>query len=79
MPEVPSANQPPIGLTRREKEVTLLVARGLTDRQTASKLSISEHTASNHVAKILSKLGLRSCTQVAAWATGHEEFTPDPD
>jgi predicted ATPase/DNA-binding SARP family transcriptional activator/DNA-binding CsgD family transcriptional regulator len=54
-------------LTRREREVALLVARGLTNRQIASELSVSRNTANNHVARILRKLGLRSRTQIAAW------------
>ncbi len=55
-------------LTAREREVALLVARGLTNRQIASELSISKRTVDNHVANILKKLGLRSRAQVAAWA-----------
>jgi predicted ATPase/DNA-binding SARP family transcriptional activator/DNA-binding CsgD family transcriptional regulator len=51
-------------LTAREREVALLVGRGLTNRQIASELSISEHTAANHVRKILKKLGVRSRTQI---------------
>ena len=58
-------------LTRREQEVALLVARGLTNRQISTELSISERTAGNHVAKILSKLGLRSRAQIARWASEH--------
>jgi predicted ATPase/DNA-binding SARP family transcriptional activator/DNA-binding CsgD family transcriptional regulator len=56
-------------LTRREREVALLVARGLTNRQIASELSVSRNTANNHVARILRKLGLRSRAQIAAWVT----------
>ena len=56
-------------LTRREREVALLVARGLTNRQIAEELSVSRSTANNHVARILRKLGLRSRTQIAAWVT----------
>jgi non-specific serine/threonine protein kinase len=56
-------------LTRREREVALLVARGLTNRQIASDLSVSRSTANNHVARILRKLGLRSRAQIAAWVT----------
>jgi predicted ATPase/DNA-binding SARP family transcriptional activator/DNA-binding CsgD family transcriptional regulator len=56
-------------LTRREREVALLVARGLTNRQIASELSVSRSTANNHVARILGKLGLRSRAQIAAWVT----------
>jgi non-specific serine/threonine protein kinase len=55
-------------LTRREEEeVASLVARGLTNRQIATELSISEHTVANHVAKILRTLGLDSRSQLTAW------------
>jgi predicted ATPase/DNA-binding SARP family transcriptional activator/DNA-binding CsgD family transcriptional regulator len=56
-------------LTRREEEVAALVTRGLTNRQIGAELSISEHTAANHVAKILRRLGLRSRAQLSAWMT----------
>jgi two-component system response regulator DevR len=46
-----------------------LVARGLTNRQIASDLYLSERTIENHVSKILRKLGLASRAQVATWAT----------
>jgi non-specific serine/threonine protein kinase len=52
-------------LTPREQEVALLVAQGLTNRQIARELSISEHTVANHVRKILKKLGLRSRAQIS--------------
>jgi non-specific serine/threonine protein kinase len=54
-------------LSRREWEVARLVARGMTNRQIATELIISERTADAHVAKILSKLGFASRAQVAAW------------
>jgi DNA-binding NarL/FixJ family response regulator len=60
-----SAEESPPALTRREEEVASLVARGLTNRQIASELSISEHTAATHVGKILRKLGLSSRSQLA--------------
>lgn len=66
-PEKPSASTAPSNLTRREREVASLVARGLTNRQIASELSISEHTVANHVAKILRKLGFDSRSQVTVW------------
>jgi DNA-binding NarL/FixJ family response regulator len=56
-------------LTPREREVVVLVARGLTNRQVSIELSISERTAANHVAKILRKLGLRSRAQIANWVS----------
>jgi DNA-binding NarL/FixJ family response regulator len=67
MPEQPPpADEPSERLTTREQEVALLVGRGLTNRQIARELSISEHTAANHVGKILKKLGLRSRTQISS-------------
>jgi DNA-binding CsgD family transcriptional regulator len=54
-------------LTPREREVVVLVARGLTNREVSSELSISERTAGNRVAKILKKLGLNSRAQIASW------------
>ncbi len=68
VPKDPSAGAASRDLTRREREVVDLVARGLTNRQIASELSISEHTVANHIARILRKLGLASRAQIAAWA-----------
>ena len=62
------------GLTSREVEVAALVARGLTNRQIASELSISEHTVANHIAKILRRLELGSRSQLTAWVV--ERQTP---
>ena len=61
-------------LTSREREVAALVARGLTNRQIAMELSISEHTVANHIAKILRKLELGSRSQLTAWVV--ERQTP---
>ena len=58
-----------VGLTRREHEVALLIARGLSNRQIATTLVISERTATNHVEHIFNKLSFTSRAQVAAWAT----------
>jgi DNA-binding CsgD family transcriptional regulator/sugar lactone lactonase YvrE len=54
-------------LTRREREVAELVADGLTSREIAAKLFISERTAEGHVEQIRNKLGFRSRAQIAAW------------
>jgi predicted ATPase/DNA-binding SARP family transcriptional activator/DNA-binding CsgD family transcriptional regulator len=63
--EQPSSDEPPT-LTRREMEVAILVARGLTNRQIASELVLSEHTVHHHVTNILKKLNLSSRQQVAS-------------
>ena len=57
----------PSSLTRREQEVAILVGQGLTNREIAAKLFISERTAESHVEQIRGKLGFRSRTQIAAW------------
>ncbi|HVW45213.1 MAG TPA: LuxR C-terminal-related transcriptional regulator [Amycolatopsis sp.] len=54
-------------LTRREQEVAALVTRGLTNKQIAGKLVISQRTAETHVEHILTKLGFTSRTQIASW------------
>jgi DNA-binding NarL/FixJ family response regulator len=58
------------GLTSREKEVAMLVARGLSNREVAEQLVIAEKTVKNHVQRVLEKLGMRSRSQVAAHAVG---------
>jgi DNA-binding CsgD family transcriptional regulator len=54
-------------LTRREREVADLIARGLSNRQIAETLVIAQRTAESHVEHILAKLGFTSRTQIAAW------------
>ena len=61
---------PSVALTRRELEVADLVARGLTNREIASRLFLSERTAQNHVQHILDKLDLPNRSQIALWARG---------
>jgi DNA-binding NarL/FixJ family response regulator len=48
--------------------VAALIASGLSNRQIAERLVITERTAANHVQNILAKLGFRSRAKVAAWA-----------
>ncbi|HEX8868020.1 MAG TPA: AAA family ATPase [Lentzea sp.] len=54
-------------LSSREHEVARLVTDGLTNRQIAQRLVISERTAQNHVQHVLTKLGFSTRSQIAAW------------
>ncbi len=54
-------------LTPREEEVAILVSRGLTNRQIALELFISEHTVATHITRILKRLALRSRSRLSAW------------
>ena len=56
------------GLTRREREVAALIARGLSNRELAEQLVITVKTVKNHIQRVLDKLGARSRTEVAARA-----------
>jgi RNA polymerase sigma factor (sigma-70 family) len=62
------ARGPLSGLTAREREVIRLLAEGLTNREIAERLVVSEHTVHRHVTNILRKLGLSSRTAAAAHA-----------
>ena len=57
-----------VDLTPREAEVAALVAEGLSNAAIGRRLYISPKTASVHVSNILSKLGMSSRAEVAAWA-----------
>jgi DNA-binding CsgD family transcriptional regulator/tetratricopeptide (TPR) repeat protein len=68
-------------LTKREREVLELVTAGATNRQIAARLFISEKTASVHVSRILTKLGVSSRQEAAALARragrGRRSSSPD--
>jgi DNA-binding CsgD family transcriptional regulator len=54
-------------LTKREREVATLVTEGLTNRQIAERLVISERTVESHVERVMEKLSKRSRAEIAAW------------
>jgi predicted ATPase/DNA-binding CsgD family transcriptional regulator len=63
---VPPPPQQELPLTKREHEITQLIATGLTNRQIAGRLFIAQRTVDTHVAHILAKLGCSNRAQVAA-------------
>jgi DNA-binding NarL/FixJ family response regulator len=66
-----AAAAPPGGLTTREVEVLGLVAKGLTNRDIALQLVISEKTVASHVSHMFTKLGLTSRAAATAYAYEH--------
>lgn len=58
-------------LSKRELDVLRLLVEGRSNREIAAELFISPHTAANHVANIMNKLGVESRTAAATWAVRH--------
>ncbi len=63
----PPPKDTPTPLTRRESQIADLIAQGLSNKEIAGTLVISQRTAESHVEHILTKLGFTSRAQVAAW------------
>ena len=55
-------------LSRTERNIALLVGHGLSNKEIAARLALSEGTVRNGLSAALSKLGLRDRTQLAIWA-----------
>ena len=60
-------------LTGQERRVLDLIGEGLTNRQIAARLSLSESTVKNYVASLLSKLGMQRRSQAAAYVARNGE------
>jgi DNA-binding CsgD family transcriptional regulator len=67
-------------LGKREAEVAQLVAEGVSNKQLAARLFISEHTVDSHIRSILDTLGFNSRAQIAAWmGSSHQCRLPSAD
>lgn len=72
----------PAGLTPREAQILVMLARGASNRQVASALGVSPKTVSNHVEHVYTKLGVQSrpprrCSRcVTAWSTSSPPRSP---
>jgi DNA-binding CsgD family transcriptional regulator/tetratricopeptide (TPR) repeat protein len=66
--DVPASGGLPGGLSPREAQILKLIARGLSNREIGQELTISEHTAANHVRSILRKTGSANRTEAASYA-----------
>ena len=66
-------------ISRREREVAVLVSDGLTNAEIALRLTLVEGTVANHVEHILCKLRLRSRTQIGVWAVEHGLYRSGQD
>jgi len=62
-------------LTKREEEVVHLVEDGLTNRQIAVKLGLSEHTVRNNLFRIFEKLGVSTRVELALYTMRHSRLT----
>lgn len=68
-PAPPSA--PPDGLTQREAEILVLIARGLTNAEIAARLFLSGHTVKTHINRIFAKTGSRDRAAAIGYAHRH--------
>jgi two-component system nitrate/nitrite response regulator NarL len=62
-------------LTRREEEIASLVASGLTNREIASRLALSEHTVRNYLFRIFEKLGISSRVELVLRTVEQSQFS----
>ena len=63
-------------LNKRERAILLLVAEGMTNKQIAAEVFLSDKTVKNYVSSILSKLDLDRRAQAAAYMAGHRPAGP---
>lgn len=69
-----------VQMTKREREITSLIAEGLSNKEIAQRLNIATYTVKSHVHNVLEKLALHSRLQIAAYAhkSSGAQHTPVP-
>jgi DNA-binding NarL/FixJ family response regulator len=72
----PTTRSSPAGLTRREHDVLIRLAEGLTNPEIAAALTIAPKTVDHHVAAVLAKLGAHTRGQAVAVAREHNLLDP---
>ncbi len=66
--------RPDLGLTRRELQLVQMIARGLTNKEIAGQLNLSENTIKNHVHRMLRKLGAQDRIGMVEACRGQQLF-----
>lgn len=56
-----------MNLSRRERDVLLLIVRGLNNKQIARELGLSVHTTKHHVSRLFNRIDVNSRLQAAIW------------
>ena len=63
-------------LTKRERDVARLVAEGLTNRDIAKQLGLSEHTVRNYLLKVFDKLGVSTRVELVLYCLQERQGNP---
>ncbi len=71
--EARSARQAEEGLTARERDVLVLVAEGLSNKEIATQLGITEGTVKAHLGRVFRRIGVRQRTQAALWVQRQQQ------
>ena len=75
-PAAPQAQDAVNGLTRRERDVLALAARGLSNTEVAAALKVAPSSVKSHLAHVFAKLNLTSRVQLVIFAYEHGLITP---
>lgn len=65
------------GLSKRQEDVVMMVCSGISDKETAKRLSLSPHTVRDHLKKIFLKLGVHSRAEMIVLLSRADRRTPD--